>query len=184
MHANLGNSADMKSLFDVPVQQSLQLVLEQVKLINKRKAATIKIIILCGGLGSSPYMKIRFDQFCEEFFGSRIQVVKPLRPWSAVCKGAALRGLEESPILSRRSRHHYGFVVHVDFNEDIHDEEDAYQDELQGKRAKNQMKWAVKKVRRSFQSIFWSEKSDLDRTRNLNPGSKKSIDAHTPFRRK
>ena len=146
MRANFFDSADMKSLFEVPVQQSLQLVFEQVKLINKRKAATVKIIILCGGLGSSPYMKLRFDEFCEEKFGGRIQVVKPLRPWSAVCRGAALRGLEESPILSRRSRHHYGFVVHVDFDEDRHDEKDALRDELLGKRAKNQMKWAVKKV--------------------------------------
>ena len=136
----------MKSLFDVTVQQTLQLVLEQVKLIKKKKAGTVKTIILCGGLGSSPYMKIKFDEFCEENFGGNIQVVKPVRPWSAVCRGAALQGLEVSPILSRRSRYHYGFIIHKAFEDGEHDVEDAFEDTILGKRAKNQMKWFVKKV--------------------------------------
>lgn len=142
----------MRNLFDVTVRQSLQLVLEQLKLIKKKKAGTIKTIILCGGLGSSPYIKIKFDEFCEETFGGKTQVVKPVNTWSAICRGAASSGLEVSPILSRRSRYHYGFVIHKAFENDVHDEEDAFDDQFYGKRAKNQMKWFVKKVRLTHES--------------------------------
>ncbi len=138
----------MENLFKFTVDQSLQLVLEQTTLIKKKKAGTIKTIVLCGGLGSSPYVKNKFDHFCEEHFGGRIQVVRPVQPWVAVCSGAALQGLEVAPILSRRSRYYYGFIVHKAFEEDEHDEEDAFEDQVYGKRARNQMKWCVKKVRR------------------------------------
>lgn len=137
----------MKDLFQVTVHRIQQLVLEQIDLIKKKKAGAIRTIILCGGLGSSPYIKMTFDKFCEEKFGAKIQVVRPVTPWSAVCKGAALRGLEVSPILSRRARCHYGFKVHVRFEDEEHDEEDAFEDPIYGKRAKNQMLWVVKKVK-------------------------------------
>jgi len=136
----------MKSLFDVTVTQTLRLVLEQIQLIKKKKAGTIQTIIICGGLGSCPYIKIKFDEFCEEKFDGKITVVKPVHCWSAICRGAAQSGLEVSTILSRRSRFHYGFMIHKTFDDDEHDEEDAFDDPIHGKRAMNQMIWFVKKV--------------------------------------
>ncbi len=50
----------MRRLFESTVQQSSELVLEQVMLVKKKKAAPI---ILCSGLGSSLYIKIKFDEF-------------------------------------------------------------------------------------------------------------------------
>jgi hypothetical protein len=136
----------MKSLFEFTINQTLDLVLEQIRLIKKKKAGTVKTIILCGGLGNCPYIKIKFDEFCEKWFGDNIQVVKPVHSWSAICRGAAQSGLEVSTILSRRSRYHYGFITHKSFDDDEHDEEDAFEDPLYGKRAMNQMTWFVKKV--------------------------------------
>ncbi|ERF72261.1 hypothetical protein EPUS_02148 [Endocarpon pusillum Z07020] len=137
--------ADMRNLFQVAVEMTLQLILQQVNLIKKKKAGTIKTLIVCGGLGSSPYIKTKLDEFCEERFAGKMQVVRPVRAWASICRGAALSGLEASPILSRRSRYHYGFVIHKTFDDDEHDEEDAFDDPVYGKRAKNQMKWFVKK---------------------------------------
>lgn len=82
----------------------------------------------------------------KEFCGHKAQVVWSLHPWSAVCRGAALRGLENSPILSRRSRYHYGFVVTKKFEEGIHDEADAVDNLILGKRARKQMNWVMKKA--------------------------------------
>lgn len=170
----------MKSLFKVTVEQSLQLVLEQVKLIKKKRSTPIKTIILCGGLGSSPYLKYKFDEFCEETFGGKIKVVRPMRPWSSVCRGAALRGLEGCPIISRRSRQYIGFVVHVEFEDDEHDEKDAWEDPIDGeKRALNQMMWVVRKVRLERTSIVLTASANWERTRNSNRVSKGSTAVDT-----
>jgi hypothetical protein len=142
----------METLFDVTVTQTLELVWEQIRLIKKKKAGTIQTIIICGGLGSCPYIKIKFDQFCQERLGGKITVVKPVHCWSAICRGAAQSGLEVSTILSRRSRFHYGFKIHKAFDDHDHDEEDAYDDPILGKRAMNQMIWFVKKV---FSILFY-----------------------------
>lgn len=134
----------MERLFDVAVTKSLDLVTEQRKLIKKKKATAVEVIVLCGGLGSSPYVKKRFENFCEHNLNRKMAVVQPLQPWSAVCRGAAPRGLEDYPILSRRSRAHYGFVAHEEFNSERHDEADAIW-EQGSKRAKDQMFWPVRK---------------------------------------
>lgn len=144
----------MRNLFQVAVKMTLQLIVQQVNLIKTKKAGTIKTLIICGGLGSSPYIKTKLDEFCEERFAGKMQVVRPVRGWSSICRGAALSGLEASPILSRRSRYHYGFVIHKTFDDDEHDEEDAFDDPVYGKRAKNQMRWFVKKVLYSHMIIF------------------------------
>lgn len=172
----------MKDLFQVTVHRIQQLVLEQINLIKKKKAGVIKTIILCGGLGSSPYIKTTFGKFCENNFGGKIQVIRPVTPWSAVCKGAALRGLEVSPILSRRSRCHYGFKVHVSFEDGEHDEEDAFDDQIYGKRAKNQMLWAVKQVKLNNPSALMAISADSRRTRNSNLGRQSNTVVRTQYR--
>lgn len=135
----------MERLFDVAVTKSLDLVTEQIRLIRKRKATSVDLIILCGGLGSSPYVKKRFEDFCQDDLGGKVTVVQPLEPWSAVCRGAALRGLEKYPVVSRRSRAYYGFAAHEEFNTEKHDEADAFWDLEFGKRAKDQMFWPIKR---------------------------------------
>jgi hypothetical protein len=81
--------------------------------------------------------------FCDAL---GIQVIRPLHPWPAQARGAALRGLASGPITTRRSRYHYGFESTARFNENVHEEKDAYQDPVYGKRVKDRMTWAIKKV--------------------------------------
>ena len=136
----------MVDLFETAVNSSLDLVREQLSLIKKRKAPKVKTIILCGGLGSSPYMLKKFQEFCGGELEGNIEVVRPIQAWSGICRGAALRGLEKSPVLFRRSRYHYGFTLHRAFRQGKDREEDAFDDGINGKRAKNQMVWPVGKV--------------------------------------
>lgn len=85
--------------------------------------------------------------FCDAL---GIQVIRPPHPWPSQARGAALRGLANGPITTRRSRYHYGFESTARFNEDVHEEKDAYQDPVYGKRVKDRMTWAIKKVIASY----------------------------------
>jgi hypothetical protein len=136
---NFSQSADMEKLFHSSVMASWGLVLEQARLIEKNVGQPAATIVLCGGLGSSPYVKHRFVDLCRENFERQMTIVQPFSPWSVVCRGAA----------SRRSRASYGFAAHEAFDRRKHDERDAFNDPAFGKRAANQMCWPVSKLRQS-----------------------------------
>jgi len=74
------------------------------------------------------------------------ELVVPARPWSAIVRGAVIRGLENSPVTYRRCRHHIGFSVHEKFVEGVHSPEDLYVCPKEGRRAKNKMIWHVNRV--------------------------------------
>lgn len=81
--------------------------------------------------------------------------------WSSICRGATLWGLEHSElteltaaikdnltIISRLSRYSYGILVSKVYDPSKHRVQDRYLDEIEGiYRAKDQMKWLLKRVR-------------------------------------
>ena len=76
-----------------------------------------------------------------------VEVVSPNRPWSAIARGAALSGLGKPAVLCRRSRDHIGIPVNHNFDENKHEEGEAFVDEVTGtKQAANQMKWLIRRV--------------------------------------
>jgi hypothetical protein len=167
----------MEDLFHLSVSTSWDLVKEQARLIKKTGGPKVEVIVLCGGLGSSPYVRDKFKTLCQKDFKKEVTLIQPLKPWSAVCRGAALRGLQDGPILSRRSRASYGFAAHEDFKPEKHKEVDAIWDQEFGKRAKDQMFWPVEKVRIQDRSRF---QADTQRTRNLNLAQQRQDCANIP----
>jgi hypothetical protein len=115
-------------------------------------------IILCGGLGESKYVFNRLKLFIDSFFGEgKVRLVNPPRAWSAVARGAAMHALREKSVMYRRSRDHIGMVVHCDFQPEVHRCEDKFFCPIMKVyRAKNQMKWLIKKGSRP---IFSSRQS-------------------------
>ena len=103
-------------------------------------------ILLVGGLGSSRYLHTKLNQWIKEKMKGKHELVTPERPWSAISEGAAIRGLGKCPVEWRRSRDWIGIMLHKAFDEDKHEEEDAYICPDTGKRAKNQMEWQVQRV--------------------------------------
>ena len=80
------------------------------------------------------------------------------RPWTAICRGAVIRGLSDAEIksqtqslvVSRVSRINYGILFTAPFDEEKHDERDRVWDEDELRwRANNQMDWYLKKVKYS-----------------------------------
>lgn len=102
--------------------------------------------MLAGGLGASPYIYANFQQFAKESLKEKIDVIRPQDAWSLVARGAAIGGLEKSPVTFRRCRDSIGFCVHEKYVQGKHKPADRFQCPVEGTRAKNQMRWHVFRV--------------------------------------
>ena len=68
--------------------------------------------------------------------------------WTAVVRGAVMRGLEGEMVLSRKVARNYGHSYSVEFVKGLHSESDSYVDKYDGTlRCGGQMSWCVKKVK-------------------------------------
>jgi hypothetical protein len=126
---------DVKEIFDPVVHQVIRLVEGQVNAIIS-KQEVVSAISLVGGFGQSNYLYTRLKfHFGEQVIASptqstppprRIEVVQPLHAWTAVVRGACLRGLEGGIVVNRRSRWHYGTSYATVFDETKHPIGDRY----------------------------------------------------------
>ncbi|UPK98618.1 hypothetical protein LCI18_009553 [Fusarium solani-melongenae] len=143
------SSADILSVFSPIVDKIEALVSRQVEIIETKYWAPPKYIILVGGFGRSRYLFNRL----EKKFKSTILQSRGDKPWTAICRGAVVRGLTTynlSPnlgvkIQSRIARMSYGTKYHTRFISGLHDLQDKYWDECHHEyRAKDQMFWYLR----------------------------------------
>ncbi|KEF59826.1 uncharacterized protein A1O9_04674 [Exophiala aquamarina CBS 119918] len=109
----------MKSLFEPVIYSIITLATSQLKQTKQAKA-----VILVGGLGQSSYLRA----YIIEVVGNKIEVIQPVEGWTAVVKGALIKGLSEtvpdSPgpcVAIRVSRKSYGVRGDQIFNPLVHD---------------------------------------------------------------
>lgn len=143
-NADLLHRADIAEMFNPIIDKALALVDEQLALLKKEKKDAFKVIALCGGLGGSEYVWYKFKEFGEKF-GGHIQLVTDEGAWSAVCRGAAIRGLDGSMVLSKKVKRAIGIGVHQEFRKGIDKEEDSFMCPIKGKRAPGYIDWVVKR---------------------------------------
>lgn len=55
-----------------------------------------------------------------------VEVMQPVYAWTAVVRGAVLRGLEGSMVISRKARMHYGTSYATVYDEDKHQVSERY----------------------------------------------------------
>lgn len=140
----------LKTIFDHVIGQIMRLVEKQIDEIqDKRNKA--KAILLVGGFGTNRYM---YSQLSGAYKKSGIQVLQNDGAWSAISRGAALWGLENSSktpsatktVQARISRFSYGTVFAVPFDERKgHLFEDRRQFPNGQWMAGNQMEWVIEK---------------------------------------
>ena len=119
-------------------------------------ANVFQTMVLCGGLGSSPYVEKRIKSYVEDEYDGKVEVIAPRKPWSAIARGAAIRALEKDPVLFRKSRDNIGICVHEKWDEEKHDADDYWNSSLYGERARNQMRWHVMRVSTHLdQNVGW-----------------------------
>lgn len=128
-------STDVLGIFTPVIEEIIQLVQGQVDRLQRR-GKSVNGIVLVGGLGQSnclfKCLQGRFKHFAHQppYPGPQSQngqdqelfeIMQPVNAWTAVVRGAVLRGLEGTElVLSRRSRSHYGVITRLPFNPDIH----------------------------------------------------------------
>ncbi|KAJ5715488.1 uncharacterized protein N7483_012669 [Penicillium malachiteum] len=107
---------EIEKIFDPIVSQIESLVSEQeMKAI--KAGYPPKAIILVGGFGSSEYL---YKRLKASFEG--IEIMQPRDAWSAVVRGAVLRGLEGNQVNNRIARAHYGIKHSSNFDPNRHKE--------------------------------------------------------------
>lgn len=154
---------EVAEIFRPIINQIIKLVEEQRNSISSRGKAA-KGVILVGGLGQSRHLfqelKIRFADddpppSYSEATGidllsnavSRLTVMQPANPWTAVVRGAVISGLEgRNLVRSRVARRHYGVLCTEAWDEDLHSAHNKFwSDTTEEFLANNQIEWHVKK---------------------------------------
>ena len=152
----------VKEIFEPVIKQVVDLVEGQVQAV-KEKNGRVSGIILVGGFGQSNYLYTRLKQhfnsappppYTEQPThevarapSQSVEVLQPLHAWTAVVRGAVLRGAEGSMVEKRRSRWHYGTSYATVFDESRHPISDRYWSPLWERwMVSDRMQWHVSKV--------------------------------------
>jgi len=160
------SAEQVKALFDPVVEEVMHLVEGQVHSI-RAKGGFVCGIVLVGGFGQSNYlygrMKSHFNSAPPPPYTERpthtielsapqsVEIYQPIHAWTAVVRGAVLRGLEGNMVISRRSRWHYGTSYATVFDDTKHPMSDRYWSPLWERwMVSDRMQWHIAKVTRSL----------------------------------
>jgi len=126
--------SDMKAIFEPVVERVIELVHDQIESTN----VDVKAVLLVGGFGQNSYLK---EQLCASLAkkDQRIEVLQPPNAWTAVVRGAVMKGLATHDdklalvhIGPRTARKHYGYSCVRPFNTHKHKENSKYASVLDG----------------------------------------------------
>jgi molecular chaperone DnaK (HSP70) len=120
-------SRHIRTLFEPIISSITDLV--QVQIDISKKHVTAKIVYLVGGFGESAWLRESLKKLVPE----GIQVISPTNAWTAVVRGALIKGLAEaSPLAanvkigSRAARKAYRCLVSTRFRAGVHRRERMY----------------------------------------------------------
>jgi len=159
----------VKDIFAPIITEVISLVEQQVAAIRGR-GDSVSAIILVGGFGQSSYLYTRLKSHFKSNYSppisvpvgnkrrrimtesgkpeglNGIEVMQPPNAWTAVVRGAVIRGLEGSIVTERRCRYHYGTKCCPTYDETKHPLNCRYWDELDEiYRASRCMDWYIAK---------------------------------------
>ncbi|RMY46672.1 hypothetical protein D0863_15799 [Hortaea werneckii] len=136
---------DVGQIFKPIVQQVIELVEGQINSVCEL-GQKVNALILVGGFGRSEFLATCLrKRFTER--EPAIEVLQPVNAWTAVVRGAVLRGVEgQELVLSRKARRHYGTSHWELFDDSIHSNYLRIWDDLDRRwKADNQMTWFITK---------------------------------------
>lgn len=159
------SAEQIQDIFDPVVKQVCDLVQGQVDTL-RAKGGLVSGIILVGGFGQSdylyrrlknhftsaappPYTKIPTNSNPNADLTEHpsIEVMQPVYAWTAVVRGAVLRGLEGNMVISRKSRMHYGTSYATIYDEAKHPVSERYWSPLWERwMVSDRMQWHIAKV--------------------------------------
>jgi len=117
-------STTLRTIFEPVIASITALITAQIKMT----AGNVKSVLPVGGFGQSPYLRR-----CVQKVVGDVQVIQPPMGWTAVVRGALIKGLAEaSPAASRIQIGHriarkaYGCQLDIPFVQGEHDEGRRY----------------------------------------------------------
>lgn len=154
----------VKEIFEPVVKEVCDLVHGQVEGL-RAKGGIVSGIVLVGGFGQSDYLyrrlKTHFTSAAPPPYSERpthananaiqetgsIEVMQPVYAWTAVVRGAVLRGLEGNMVISRKSRMYYGTSYATVYDEEKHSVSERYWSPLWERwMVSDRMQWHIAKV--------------------------------------
>ncbi|KAK4554208.1 hypothetical protein LTR86_008736 [Recurvomyces mirabilis] len=153
-------SGDIAELFRPILSDIYDLIQGQIDKVHEQ-GQVVNGLVLIGGFGRSQCLRkcleARFGEVTvkKEGRGSatknlsrthHIAVLQPVNAWTAVVRGAVLRGLEQDDtVLSRIARRNYGVIYNTDFDPEVHDDSlRAWSRFYECWQATNQMQWFIR----------------------------------------
>lgn len=113
------SASSMQQIFEPVISTICALVTMQISLTSN-----VRAVLLVGGFGQNPYLR----ESLRKVVGEGIEIVQPANGWTAVARGALIKGLAEAcptdsriSIASRVARKAYGSRVHVKYVPKQHD---------------------------------------------------------------
>lgn len=179
----------IKDIFEPVVRDVCELVEGQVESI-RGKGGNVSGIVLVGGFGQSNHLYTRLKQHFyvapppytvrpTDAPCSNIEVMQPVYAWTAVVRGAVLRGLEGSMVVSRRSRWHYGTSYATVYNEELHPVSDRYWSPLWERwMVSDRMQWHIAKVRTDHNPLFLFRDVQPSTTQGEQVSERKAVSFH------
>ncbi|KAI1846446.1 hypothetical protein JX265_005030 [Neoarthrinium moseri] len=177
-------AAQIKEIFEPVVKEVCDLVQGQVNTVRS-KGGIVSGIVLVGGFGQSDYlyrrMKAHFTSAAPPPYTERpthasgstvaeygsIEVMQPVYAWTAVVRGAVLRGLEGNMVISRKARMHYGTSYATVYDEEKHSVSERYWSPLWERwMVSDRMQWHIAKG----EAISPLSPIAFHYTRNFRPG--------------
>ncbi|KOS19357.1 Heat shock 70 kDa protein 12A [Escovopsis weberi] len=175
----------IKDIFEPVVKEVCDLVQGQVTTL-RAKGGVVSGIVLVGGFGQSDYLyrrlKAHFSSAAPPPYSERpthahthagaadagsIEVMQPVYAWTAVVRGAVLRGLEGNMVISRKSRMHYGTSYATVYDEARHSVGERYWSPLWERwMVSDRMQWHIAKG----ESLSPLAPIAFHYTRNFRPG--------------
>ncbi|KAI1460882.1 actin-like ATPase domain-containing protein [Annulohypoxylon moriforme] len=177
---------EVKEIFEPVVKEVCDLVQGQVDVL-RNKGGIVSGIILVGGFGQSNYLyrrlKAHFTSAAPPPYTERpthavsaaaaldgngnIEVMQPVYAWTAVVRGAVLRGLEGNMVISRKARMHYGTSYATVYDEEKHTVSERYWSPLWERwMVSDRMQWHIAKG----EAISPLSPIAFHYTRNFRPG--------------
>ena len=136
--------AQVKAIFDPVVNEVVTLVRGQIAATQKK----VKAVLMVGGFGQSAYLR----ETIRSSIDPAIEVMQPPNGWTAVVRGALMKGLSElAPdtervkVESRVARKHYGTEIMSRYDSSKHAKSTSWWDDYDGELKVFDMSWFINK---------------------------------------
>ncbi|CAZ84109.1 unnamed protein product [Tuber melanosporum] len=110
---------DLEEVFDPVIDRIVMLIAEQIEAVSELPGENkVSAILLVGGFGSSEYLRRKIE---GNPLWEGTDVIQPVNAWSAVVRGALLRGLQGDIVSTRKIRNFYGIEYRQTWEPEIHE---------------------------------------------------------------